>query len=149
MKEPTIYTDIEPSPISKEVEEALVSLLEKCDEEGIEVLFTATPWIIDEKYQKKNLYIKNIIEEKGYKFLDMNQYYEEIGLDFAVDYYDTNHTNTVGAEKVSKFFGQYLLDNYDMNLEHGEDIKIEWDAACEAYNAEAEPIREKIAELSK
>lgn len=144
-----LYSDIEPMPIAEEAEEALISLLEKYENSDTKILFVASPWPISKKVQQRNLYIKDIIEGKGYTFLDMNHYFDEIGIDFSVDFYDALHTNVVGSEKVSKFFGQYLLDNYDMNLEHSEAVVKERDAAYAEYDKDAEEIRVKAKMMSQ
>ena len=44
------------------------------------------------------------MEESGYAFLNMNDYYDEIGIVFEEDFADYgSHTNAVGAEKCTNF----------------------------------------------
>lgn len=149
LKQPVIDKEIEPLPISGEVEEALISLLEKCKKEDLDVIFVSTPFKINNELQAKSKYIEELVESRGFEFLDMNHYYEEIGLDFRVELYDKNHVNLVGAEKVSKFFGKYLLENYNITTEHDEAVIKDWNAKYKNYNKEAEPIRQKIEELRR
>ena len=122
----------------------MIGLLEKCKEENLQVLFVATPWEIGEKYQKKNKYIGEIIESYGFRFLDCNLYLDEIGLDFMHDFYNRRHTNMAGAEKVTQFIGEYILDHYDLEAEHSTEVETDWNNMLTLYNAQAEEIRAAI-----
>lgn len=114
-------------PIEENSEKFLRSLLEKCKEENIEVLFIATPWKTNKKVQKRSNYIAKIIEEYGFNYVDCNLYVDEMGIDFDRDFCDPKHTNMWGAEKVTKFIGNYIMENYDLDAEHDEELVTEWD----------------------
>lgn len=135
-------------PVSETAEEALLSLIEKCREKNVEVLFIATPWQIDEKSQKQNNYIKRLVEEQGYQFLDGNLCADEIGIDYDVDFYNERHTNAIGARKFTVFLGEYIREHYDFAIEHSEKTEESWDAAVsenqKRYEESAAVIREKI-----
>lgn len=68
---------------------------------------------MEEEKQKMYNYMEDIINGRGYEFLNMNDYYDEMGLDFAADFSDYGgHVNAVGAEKCSTFLGRYLVEHY-------------------------------------
>lgn len=143
-----VSQDSKPKAIADESEEALRSLLKKCKEENIPVLFVATPYKIGKSDQRKNLYIKQIIEEAGFHFLDCNQYIDEIGLDFSVDFYNPNHVNMWGSDKVTRFIGNYIQDNYQLSTEHEEDVTEDWNQYAEQNRLEVEEFdKEKIKQL--
>lgn len=144
LKEPKIDISGESMPILEASEEALIQLMDKCKEENIAVLFVATPWKIDAENQLKNKYVGELIEANGFQFLDCNLYLEEIGLDFSKDFYNKNHTNMIGAEKVTEFIGNYVLENYDINTDHSEEVTADWNNMLETYNVVAEEVRAKI-----
>lgn len=48
----------------------------------------ATPWQVTEEEHQKDNYIKRIVEEAGFRFLDGNYYAEEMGLEYNVDFYN-------------------------------------------------------------
>lgn len=125
-------------------EAALVSLMEKCKKENIQVLFLATPWKIDKESQQKNKYIEGLVEEAGFQFLDCNQYIEEIGLDGDTDFWDRKHTNVIGAEKVTRFVGNYIQENYELSTEHSEEVIVAWNQIAAENRAEAQSIKEKL-----
>ncbi len=131
-------------PISKVSEGALISLMNKCKEENIPVLFVTTPWKIDEESQRKNLYISQLIEDYGFDFLDCNLYMEEMGLDFSTDFYNAKHVNVFGSEKVTRLIGDYIQENYPISEEHSQQVIDEWDQAVAIYHKKVEGARKKI-----
>ncbi len=135
--------------ISQESEEALRSLLAKCREDDIPVLFIATPWSIDEENQRKNMYIKRIIEDAGFDFLDCNQYRDEIGLDRKTDFWDTRHTNMIGGAKVTRFLGNYIQENYKLSTEHSEEVTEKWNQTVEENSIDLYALRKKLLKKKK
>ena len=75
-------------PITEKSEKELREIIEKCKKENLQVLFVATPWQVTEEEHQKDNYIKRIVEEAGFRFLDGNYYAEEMGLEYNVDFYN-------------------------------------------------------------
>ena len=101
---------------------------------------------MEEEKQKMYNYMDDMISERGYEFLNMNDYYDEIGLDFAVDFSDYGgHVNAVGAEKCSAFLGGYLVEKYGIEDRRGEKGCGSWDAAYAQWQAEFEEAKRTIA----
>lgn len=73
------------------------------------------------------------IEQSGYPYLDLNARQEEIGLVAATDYYNRGHNNIYGAEKVTNYLGQYIVDHYDLDLDHTDAVTAQWDD-CASHN---------------
>lgn len=140
-------------PITERSEKELRAILEKCKEENLQVLFVATPWQVDEEEQQKDNYIKRIVEEAGFQFLDCNYYAEEMGLDYNVDFYNPKHTNAIGAAKFTTYLGEYIKEHYDIKTDHSEEVAASWDKAAEReeeqYEAAAEKILKKAAKAAK
>lgn len=91
----------------------LNDILDYCDECGAEVLFTLNPYYQSTNRDKVRYNgAKRIIEERGYTFINTNDYLEEIGVDFKYDFYDNNHVNINGSEKYTSFLGYYIINNY-------------------------------------
>ncbi len=129
-------TDREAMPA--EQEEYLMDLLAYLKEKNINALFVVVPYDVLEDEQKKINYISDIITDNGYNFLDMNQYTDEIGIDYSMDFNDYGtHTNVLGSYKVTKWFEEYLQNNYVNtgiinNGDHrGDAAYSSWD---DAYN---------------
>ncbi len=136
IKAPLSFENVQPSPMDELQEERLLELLEFCKKEEIEVLFVATPWEMKQKYMEKALYVEQLVTEHGYKFWMGNRDWEKMGLDHTKDFYDKKHVNMWGAEKFTRFFGAYLLENYDMDLSHSKTTVKEWDNVVEKNKAE-------------
>lgn len=136
-------------PIPEDEEQVLRELLAYLREHEMNALFIVSPNTMTEEKQAQYNYIADIVEEGGYRFLNLNDYYEEIGVDFSTDFYDYGgHANAIGAEKCSRFLGEYLKENYDFEDKRGQAAYASWDEAYEEWsrrNEEAQAvIRERI-----
>lgn len=130
----------EEAPLSETAEQSLRSLLEKCQREGKEVLMLATPWKISKENQKKSNYAKRLTEEYGYTYLDMNQYGEELGIDFSSDFYNKRHANAKGAKKVTEYLAVYLKEHYSFSEVEKEVVEESWNQAAKKNRKELEKI---------
>ena len=83
----------------------------------------------------------------GYRFLNMNNHYEEIGIVFEEDFADYgSHTNAVGAEKCTDFLREYLLEHYTFTDKRGEDAYQSWEESYDRWKTEMETARVTIAD---
>lgn len=131
-------------PITEKSEKELREIIEKCKKENLQVLFVATPWQVTEEEHQKDNYIKRIVEEAGFRFLDGNYYAEEMGLEYNVDFYNPKHTNAIGAAKFTTYLGNYIREHYDIKTDHSEEVAASWDKAAEKEEKEYEKAAEKI-----
>ena len=95
-------------------------------------------------------YMAGIVEESGYAFLNMNDYYDEIGIVFEEDFADYgSHTNAVGAEKCTNFLKEYLTAHYTLPDRRGDVSYASWDKSYELWKTRQDEavrtIRERIA----
>lgn len=133
--------------IPPEQEDYLRDLIAYLQENELQALFIVSPYGESMEDQQMYNYMGNIIEESGYRFLNMNNYYDEIGIIFEEDFADyASHTNVVGAEKCTAFLEEYLLENYSFEDKRGNSDYITWDEAYEKWKVEAEAAREIVAE---
>ncbi len=131
-------------------EQALQDLLATLKETDAQALFYVSPYVLKEEDAEKYAHIRDVVEAAGYDWLDMNQYYDEIGLDFSRDFSDYGvHTNAVGAQKCTVFLGEYLRDHYDLPDHRTTDDSEQasgtvtgddpsWDAAYTQWQSEYE-----------
>lgn len=139
---PVIPENIEPVELDEYQEQALADLIVTLQEVDADVLFYVAPYVMQDGDAEKLAHIRDVVEAAGYDYLDMNQYYDEIGLDFSRDYSDYGiHTNAAGAQKCTVFIGEYLREHYNLP-DHRTDPEREadpsWDAAYDAWKAEYE-----------
>lgn len=136
--------------IPPEQEETLYELMTYLQENDLQALFLISPMVLSEEMQMKFNYLERIITENGAICLNLNDYYEEIGLDFATDFYDGgSHTNASGSEKCTAFLGEYLAQHYDFADKREQEPYKDWDEAyaywLKCQTAALETIEKKVA----
>ena len=92
----------------------LQKIVDLCESKGITLILVRAPleygW-----YPEWDENIQEFADANGVTYLNFNDYKDEMGLDLNTDTYDAGiHLNIFGAEKLSAFFGDYLVDNYDL-----------------------------------
>lgn len=100
--------------VSNDTESIIIDLLDYIDSTGIDYLFTVSPYAEKKEHKITFNYVQEIIEGRGYKFIDCNEYTEQMGLDYLTDLYNENHVNIFGAEKYTDYLNQYILENYSI-----------------------------------
>ncbi|MCD7726107.1 MAG: SGNH/GDSL hydrolase family protein [Clostridiales bacterium] len=134
-------------PIPEEQEEYLRELLDTLQGMNQDALFIVSPYGLSAEEQQMFHYMEEIVEAYGYSFLNMNDYYDEIGIVFEEDFADYgSHTNAVGAEKCTDFLECYLLEHYEFTDKRGDDAYASWDQSYEDWKVEMEAARETIRE---
>lgn len=134
----------------EEQEAYLRDLLAYLKKEGKEALFIVSPYGESLEDQQMFNYMAGIVEESGFAFLNMNDYYEEIGIIFEEDFADYgSHTNAVGAEKCTDFLRDYLTGHYELPDHRGNASYDSWDKSYELWQTRQDEavrtIRERIA----
>lgn len=118
---------------------------ELCDENNIQLIVFSTPFGIsttDKHYiyrQGINNTLETYLAEKNIPFL----YFQKTnmaGIDFATDFVDTHHLNTYGAEKITHYIGDYLVQNFQITDHRGEDSYQSWDEDYIKYQKEFEAL---------
>ncbi len=105
----------------------LRKIIEYCDRNQIELLLLRTPSGSRAYSQPFYNVVELIAEEYRVPFLDMNCFDEEIGLT-ELDFHESGaHLNVAGARKCTRFFGNYLIENYDFTDHRGDENYISWD----------------------
>ena len=125
-------------PLSDIAETALDATLDKCDKltaQGDEVLFVLSPYCCLKGQKPIFNTAFDKIRDRGYTVLDFNrpEMYEELGLDFDKDYYNSKHVNYLGAEKYTRYLTAYLKAHYSLPDRRGEAGYESWEDAYAIY----------------
>lgn len=144
LAKPDIADVTEETPLSEINEKALLDIMEKCREENLEVLFVVSPFKVNRNTQKKANYMKRIVEEHGFQFLDGNLCADDMGIDYSMDFYNKKHVNSIGAGKFTKYLGDYILEHYDIDIDHSPEVTAEWDQVAAENHALYEAACEKV-----
>ncbi len=82
-----------------------------CKENDIEILFYIAPYQGEYQYGSA---MKNYATDKGYKYLDLFEKVDEMGIDSSGDFSDEGHLNRTGAEKLAMYVGDFIIKNYEL-----------------------------------
>ena len=97
------------------------------EEENFTLVFFVAPFDVKEEEQLIINAAKVYADESGIAFYDLNRLDKEIGLDRYADMTDPHHTNAFGAEKVTKYFEDILVSEFDLKDHSGDTKYSYWD----------------------
>ena len=116
-----------------------------CRERGIELVLIKAPtdsWRYPwhDEYEAK---VQALAEQYGLSYYNFLNDVARIGLDFSTDTYDTgHHLNVWGAEKLSSYFGNILVERYDLtDGRQNEALAAVWNEDIARYEAQKERER--------
>lgn len=130
--------------IAKKNEKALRDLITFCQKNKLNVLFVSGVWKPNKNRNGKLNYIKSIVEEYNMPFLNTNEYYDEIGIDWSTDMNNISHVNILGAKKYSVFMANYLKKNYTLPDRRNDAAYADWDVASERFEEQYKEVADKI-----
>ena len=142
-EEPVIDTEGK-AELTQIQSEVLYQLLDYCREKDLNVLFVVCPYVVPQEDQQVYNTAKDIVASYGYQFINANEFYDEIGLDFSTDMKNINHVNSVGAEKYTGFLSEYIISHYDIATHKGDASYLQWDEDYEVFSEELEREKEKV-----
>ena len=115
----------------------LEGMVDAARAEGVPLVFFAAPYYLSEEEQMKFNAVEEFARENDVPFLNFNHMYDEVGLDFAVDFRDVSHVNNSGAGKVTRYMAEFLEESYGLPDRRGEEGYELWDKnARYLYNKE-------------
>ena len=150
-----VYSNIRPKVnyISNEVslypkaEKYYIMIIELAKNNNIPILIVKSPYSnYNEDDQKKYNMVKKIANCYNVPFINLNLNYDEYDLDFSKDFSDNaGHLNYIGAEKVAKYLGRYLKENYELPDRRGDPKYYSWEMNAkyqdkEIYNFEIKQL---------
>lgn len=86
-------------------------IIDECKGRGIDVMVLYMPTLLDETEMKGYAKAKKIAEKNDIKFLSV---LEADIVDEKTDFYDASHLNLYGADKATKYIGDYIIKNYNI-----------------------------------
>ncbi len=136
---------VEVTQIDDKTIEYMAKIQDLCSKKGIDLMLTKLP--SDMWNQTYSEMVGGWAEENQIPFLDMTQkkLLKEMKFDEENSYFDSNHLNYIGAETVSSYLGNYLVENYTFGSTSQKNAE-KWDADYRKY----ENYRSvRIMEISK
>lgn len=130
---PSKTFDVDGAEISDKAMEYLNKIKDECTKREIELVLMWLP-SLDSYSIERGKVIADYVSKNSLPFLDLNINYKSFGLDFKEDSSDGgDHLNVYGAEKVSKYLGEYLEKNYSFS-KHDKSVTDVWDRDVKIYD---------------
>lgn len=113
-------------------------MVKLCEEKGIDLILIKAPSLYPYWYPQWEEQVEAYAAEKGLPYINFLDMQEETGIDYTTDTYDGGlHMNLSGAEKLSRYMGQYLIDEAGIPDRRGEaELAGRWAEKLAAYEAE-------------
>lgn len=127
LEKPQNFQTEERAALSENNKKTLHELLDYCNKKSLKVLFVVCPYVISQEEYSIYNSLSDMVTSYGYDFLNTNDYYDEMNIDFAQDFYNRDHVNNIGAEKYTNFLEKYLCENYSLPDHRGDGQYSEWD----------------------
>lgn len=134
----TDTTDIDKYQISVKY---LLKIINLCQENDIKILFVNLPSYATgktnhgdgEELQRIWNAFYYFAEEQGVDYINCLHELDTIGIDFSTDFFDWRHLNLSGKQKVTKFLGEYITENYDIPDHRGDADYAQWNKDYKKY----------------
>lgn len=105
-------------PIEDKTREYFVKILETAKENGLPVLLINAPYIITEDdkmvYNSLEDLLRAFDDSYQITYIDFNDRYEMLDLDFASDFADNDHLNQTGVFKFNSYLARYIKQHYEL-----------------------------------
>lgn len=120
------------------------NIIRLCEESGAELLLLGAPSPVNYDYAR-NKAVSGYVKKNSLDWLDMNLLLKEVGINWKTDSLDEgDHLNFSGAEKVTKYLGNYLSDKYDLPDHRGDPAFASWAKESLVYEKKAEKYLKEL-----
>lgn len=105
------YTNFSEEEIQDACIKVLDEIVEVCHSKGISVIFFNCP--VAEEYHYGEA-MKRYAEENDCAYLNLYEHLYELQIDWKHDMADFSHLNPDGAEKITSYLSEYIINNYSI-----------------------------------
>lgn len=121
--------------LSTKTEEYYIKILELAKEHNIPLVTIVAPYSIPQSEYGYYLYAEKIAESYGMPFINANELYDEIGIDFTCDFSDEyGHLSSSGADKFTDYVGKFLRKNYTLTDRRGDEKYESWQIHADNFD---------------
>jgi len=128
----------------------LDKMMSLCARNNIQLVLIKAPSLYPSWYEEWDEQIRAYAEKYHLPYINFldEKIQEQTGIDYTTDTYDAGlHMNVYGAEKLSDWFGNYLVTRYNLPDRSGEEkLAAEWNEIRTRYDAE---IARQLENLEK
>lgn len=110
----------------------LMKIIRYTKKQNSTLILIAAPYIVTNEDTKTYHQVREIAEKQNLIFLNFNDCYDEIGLDFTKDFNDDSHLNYWGSCKFTRYLGKYLSSLPEYSDRRGQEGYESWDENAKA-----------------
>lgn len=124
------------TPLDKLGEDTIIyanKIVELCKKNNISIIFVKFPQTLNTLIESRNNLFDDFCKKNNYNFIDFNKLIDVIGIDFTKDFYDGYHLNRYGAEKITSYMGNYLINNFNIADKRNMIEYKDWNKEYEVY----------------
>lgn len=121
-------------PLNAKNQEWVQKMIALSEEEDFELVFTLIPWKREDEKQAIINGFKEYIKGQEITFIDFAELTEELNICSETDWADAEHLNAWGAQKLTRYLGEYLTAEYGLSDRRGEAEYHLWEEASERYH---------------
>ena len=109
-----------------------------CKEKGVQLILVKAPSLYPYWYDQWEVQMEEYAKDNDLVYINFLELQEECGLDFTTDTYDGGlHLNLSGAEKATKWLGEFLSKEIGLASRRGEEkLETAWKKKLDAYYEE-------------
>ena len=102
-------------------------IIDLCDRQGIDLIYLDMPRIKKSTYTRY-LATKKIADANNLIYINyaLPELFEDVGFDIEKDFQNLNHLNMSGSIKVTRHFGSYLNDQFDLTDRRSSAVAEQW-----------------------
>ena len=117
-----------------------------CEEKGIRLILIKAPSLYPYWYEEWEIQVEEYAAEHDLLYVNFLELVDEIGIDYNTDTYDAGlHMNLSGAEKLSFYLGQLLVDEAGLADRRNEERMCEiWTCKIASYQEEKQAQNQKL-----
>lgn len=123
--------------LTEKSEKYLREIISYTKEKGSQLVLIVAPYIMTADDKRAYNRIMEIAAEEGIIFINYNEYYDAIGLDFEEDFNDESHLNYWGSCKFTEYLGEFLDSNERIEDRRGQEGYESWDDNARMIDEEA------------
>lgn len=124
--------------LSEKSEEYLRKIIAYTKEHNTELILIATPYVTKDEDKRVYNHAADIAAENNILFIDYNDCYDIIGIDFSTDFNDESHLNYWGSCKFTNYLGLLLCSYPQLPDRRNEAGYESWDRNVESIELELE-----------
>ena len=114
---------------------AYEKIVELCREKNVKLILTMIPGHAGYYSRRIGRFnaLADYTREQGFDAIDLNEGAVEMGINYDYDFAATSHMNVMGAEKVTRYFGEILKRDYGLQDMRETESAAKWEGFHKRY----------------